>query len=81
MINTPYNVAVAITKSDSVNFAGPKPLCDAVYMGGAGIAALVMQDDSVVNVTFVAGGLLPIACKRVNSTNTTSTVGTALYCS
>lgn len=76
----PY-VPVAITKSDTVNIAPPagKTLTDAVYAGGAGIAACVLADDRVVNVTFVAGGRLPLQVKRINATDTTATVMTALY--
>ena len=74
---TPYNRAFAITKSDSVNLE--LGLSDAIYVGGAGVVAAVFQDDSVVNITAVAGGLLPIKIKRVNSANTTATVMVALY--
>lgn len=80
-----YNIARAITKSDSINFdsstyvAGEQPvLFDAIYVGGAGVVAVVLQDGSVLNVTAVAGGTLPIQAIRVNSTNTTATVMTAL---
>lgn len=79
MIISPYNIAVAISKSDTVNFGGPKLLCDAIYVGGAGVVAVVLQDDTVVNMTAVAGSILPIQAKRVNSSNTTATVMTALY--
>jgi hypothetical protein len=41
--------------------------------------AAVVQDDSVVNITAIAGQVLPIKIKRVNSTNTTATVMTALF--
>lgn len=82
MINTPYNVAVAITKSNTDNIPGPGPgrLTDAIYVGGAGVVAVVLADDRVVNITAVAGAILPIAAKRVNDTNTTATVMAAFYC-
>lgn len=73
----PYNKAAAITKSDTVNF--PDGLCEAIQVGGAGVVAAVFQDDSVVNITAAAGDIIPIKIKRVNSTNTTATVMTALY--
>lgn len=73
----PYNRAAAITKSDTVNFAFG--LTEAIQVGGAGIVAAVFQDDSVVNITATAGSILPIKIKRVNSTDTTATVMTALY--
>lgn len=73
----PYNRAEAVTKSDTVNFQNG--LCEALQVGGAGIVAAVFQDDSVVNITAAAGNILPIKIKRVNSTNTTATVMTALF--
>ena len=74
-----FNVAIAISKSDTVNIVGPKPLTDAVYVGGAGVVVAVMSDDSLVAFTAVAGGILPIPIKRINSTNTTATLCVALY--
>ena len=70
-----YNVAVAITKSDTVNFDRPT---NAIYVGGAGIVQAVMQDDSVVAFTCVAGQVLPVKAKRVNSTSTTASLMVAL---
>jgi hypothetical protein len=77
----PYTFALAITKSDTVNF----PLgvnggvCDAIYVGGAGIVVAILQDGSAVNFTCVAGQTLPVRAKRVNSTTTTATLMVALY--
>jgi hypothetical protein len=76
---TPYNYYRAITKHDTDNIRGDGRLTDAVYVGGAGIVVAVAQDDSVVNFTAVAGEIIPIAVKRVNSTNTTATLMVALY--
>ena len=73
----PYNYAEAITKSDTVDF--PHGLCDAIYVGGAGVVAVVLEGGAVVNFTAVAGGLLPVRARRVNSTNTTATLCAALY--
>ena len=75
-MDAPYNRAVDITKSDTVNIVDPArdPLPDAIYVGGAGIVAAVFQDGSVVNFTAIAGQILPIRIKRVNSTNTTATL-------
>lgn len=73
----PYNRAATITKSDTVDL--PLGLTEAIQVGGAGVVAAVFQDDSVVNITAAAGNILPIKIKRVNSTNTTATVMTALY--
>ena len=72
-----YNIWDAITKSDTVNFPGG--ICDAIYVGGAGIVVAIGQDDRAVNFTAVAGEILPIAAKRVNSGTTTATLMVALY--
>lgn len=81
MVIEPYNHAVTATKSDTanlpVNIKGG--LCDAIYVGGAGVVAVVFQDDSVVNFTCVAGQVLAVKAKRINSTNTTATLTNALY--
>jgi hypothetical protein len=84
MANDFYSKAVAITTSDTVNIPGPNSgasgqLTDAVYVGGAGIVVAVFQDDTTVNFTAVAGEIIPIRIKRVNSTNTTATLMVALY--
>ncbi len=74
-----FDKGMDITKSDTVNILGPKPLTDAVYVGGAGIVVAVWQDDTTSAFTAVAGEILPIACKRVNSTTTSATLMVALY--
>ena len=74
-----FDKGVAISKSDTVNIVGPKPLTDAVYVGGAGIVVAVWQDDSTSQLTAVAGEILPIAIKRVNDTTTTASLMVALY--
>ena len=79
----PYNRADAVTKSDTVNLpyslSTGYRLTDALYVGGAGIVVAVMQDDTAVQFTCVAGQVLPVAMKRVNSTTTTATLMVALY--
>lgn len=79
-MDVPYNRAVPIVTSDTVNIVDPArdPLPDAIYVGGAGVVAAVFQDNTVVNFTAVAGEMLPIRIKRVNSTGTTATVMLAL---
>jgi hypothetical protein len=80
--NQRYNKAIAITKSDTANFGGQgtnRPLCDAIYVGGAGIVAVIFEDGTEVDFTAVAGEVLPVAAKRVNNTNTTATLMIALY--
>jgi hypothetical protein len=82
-----YTVAATIAASDSVDqaqvgsnvAAGGVPMFDAVYVGGAGIVALVLLNGTVVNFTAIAGGVVPCKGRRVNSTNTTATLMNALY--
>jgi hypothetical protein len=78
---TSYNLARAITKSDTVDIVQPgtQKVTDAVYVGGAGVVVAVFPDDSTVSFTAVAGQILPIGVKRVNSTSTTATLMVALY--
>jgi hypothetical protein len=80
----PYNVTRGITPSDTVNLIRPDGTpggCDAVYVGGAGVVALVHDDanGTVQNFTCIAGQTLLVKAKRINSTNTTATVLVALY--
>lgn len=84
----PYNRAVAITKSDTVNYdgttfnpasAGKAIPADAIYVGGAGIVVAVFEDGSTAAFTAVAGQILPLKTIRVNSTTTTATLMVALY--
>lgn len=77
LANPQYNKGVAITKSDTDNFADG--LCDAIYVGGAGVVVVVFQDGSTASFTCIAGQVLPVRAKRVNSTNTTATLMIALY--
>jgi hypothetical protein len=80
-MDIPYSKAAAITKSDTDNFVdiGGRSLCDAIYVGGAGIVVAILEDGTAVNFTCVAGQILPIKAKRVNSTTTTATLMVALY--
>jgi len=65
------NLSFAITPSDTTGYA---QTARRVYVGGAGVVALVNLDDSVTNFTVPAGGYIDCASKRVNSTNTTATL-------
>lgn len=59
-----------VTKSDTVDFA---TRATSLYVGTAGDVVAVKDDGSTVLFKAVpAGGLLPIACKRVHSTGTTA---------
>lgn len=66
-----------VTKSDTVDL--PDGVARAIYVGGAGVIAIVDPTDTVINYTVVAGERLDIACKRVNSTDTTATSLVAWY--
>lgn len=95
MVDIGYSQYVPITKSDTVNFTGPNTLgqsqnatavvnpgaalCDAIYVGGAGIVVAVTVDGIAVSFTCVAGQILLIKAIRVNSTTTTATLMVALY--
>ena len=78
-----FNKGVAIVKSDTVDFTvqgnSGDGLTTGIYVGGAGVVAVVFQDGSVVNFTCVAGQVLEVAARRVNSTNTTATLLVAMY--
>lgn len=76
----PFARAVAVTPSNSTDFPNlPEDFPDAIYIGGAGVVAVVMPDLSVVNFTCVAGQTLRVKARRVNSTNTTATLMVACY--
>ena len=80
--NQQYTKGVAITKSDTVNFldaGGQRLLCDAIYVGGAGVVVVVWEDGETSSFTCIAGQVLPVKAKRVNSTSTTATLLIALY--
>lgn len=81
MIINPYNVAQAITPSDTDDF--PLGICSAIHVGTAGtdadVVAVVLQDGTVVDFTVTAGEILPVAAKRVNDTNTSASNLVALY--
>lgn len=52
----------------------------ALFVGGAGNIAVIMEDGSAVTFNGVtAGTLLPISVSRVKATNTTATNILALY--
>lgn len=69
---------VTVTPSDTVSLA---EVCRALWVGGAGNIAILADDDSAaVLISGVpAGTVLPIRARRVNLTNTTATLITALY--
>lgn len=83
---TRYTKAVAITPSDTVDFvaagrgaSAQALLCDAIYVGVAGNVVVALQDGTLLTIAAVAGGVIPIAARRVNATSTTATGLFALY--
>ncbi len=81
-----YNQALAITKSDTVNFDASvstsgqnvKP-CDAMWIGTGGVVVAVLQNGATASFTCADGSLLPIRAIRVNSGSTTAALMYALY--
>ena len=74
----PASGGMAITKSDTVDFA--KGECRGIYVGGAGDVNVVFRDGSVAVFSSVpAGSILPVFATRVNSASTSATVMLALY--
>lgn len=76
-----YGTTRPITPSDAndVGLVGSATLFDAIYVGGAGVVAVVLQDGTVQNFTAAVGTVIPVRGKRVNATNTTGTLLVALY--
>ncbi len=75
-----FNTARAITKSDTVEVEkiGPN-YPTSVWVGGAGIVRAIMEDNTDVQFTCVAGTVLPVKVKQVMSTTTTATLLVGLY--
>lgn len=70
-LSTPSDTYFEIIPSDSDNF---DYLCRSIRVGGDGDIAVVRPDNSVVEFkNCVAGEILPVIAKRVNSTGTTAT--------
>lgn len=76
-IDAPARYYAAITPHDSTDMTN---YCRAIYVGGAGnLVAVSIEGDVVTFTGVVAGSILPIRAKRVNSTNTTATNLVALW--
>jgi len=82
-----FNYAQPISKSDTVNSPTMPPggtsaggrYPDAIWVGGAGIVAAIFDDGTECDFTVTAGTLLPVRCKRINSTTTTATLFVGLW--
>ncbi len=80
VINLTYNTARAITKSDTVDCEKVNDhYPTAIWVGGAGIVRAIMEDNTDVQFTCVAGTVLPIYVKRVMSATTSATLLVGLY--
>ena len=80
----PYNYARAITPSNTIDIWQTAPvngrrLTDAIQFGTGGTAAVVLEDDTVCSFTVIAGQVLPIRAKRLNSTGTAATLPVGLW--
>jgi hypothetical protein len=71
-----YNDAGVITPSDTVDLARRT---QGIWVGGAGIVVAVLESGQTVNLTCVAGSLVPLKVRRVNAASTTATLLVALY--
>lgn len=69
--------AIAVTPSDTVNFASGA--CRGLYVGGAGNVVAIVGGVAVTFNGALAGTVLPVAATRVNATSTTATGLIALY--
>lgn len=70
-------IYASVTPHNSTDFS---TLCRAIYVGGTGNIVAVRQDGTAVTFNNVpAGSILPIACRRINATNTTATNIVALF--
>ena len=78
-MSQPFNQWRPITTSDTVDLPGG--LTHALWVGGAGDVAAVMQNNQVpvVLAAVPAGSWLPLAAKRINATGTTASGLVALY--
>jgi hypothetical protein len=71
-----YKQAVAVTPSDTVNFAAGA--CNGLYVGVAGDVTGVVAGAAVL-FKAVPVGVLDVAFSRINNTATTATTMLALY--
>lgn len=86
----PYTKAKAITASDTINYDGTTASvlagtqnkaipADAIFVGGAGVVPVVLEDATVVNFTCIVGEILAVKSIRVNASNLGASLLVALY--
>lgn len=81
-LSDPAKNFAAVTPHNTTNFgpATAPTFTRGLYVGGAGDVVAVGEDDTAVTFAAVpAGTVLPIRCKRVNSTNTTASAIVRLW--
>lgn len=72
-----YTNAAAVTPSDTVDLAD---VTQALYVGGAGNVAVIMQGGQTVTFTgLTVGTILEVRVSRVKATSTTATALVALW--
>lgn len=77
MATYPAVSAVAVTTHNSTNFGG---IARALYVGVGGDVVVVFENDSAITFKNApSGAVIPVRCKRVNSTGTTATDIVALF--
>lgn len=73
----PGTGGVAITPNDTTKL---EQTARGIYVGGEGdISVLTPDGDTLLFVGVLAGGVLPIAARRVNATGTTATNLVGVY--
>jgi hypothetical protein len=80
--NPGYNSGIAITKSDTVDITCPhgRDVTDAIYVGGGGDINCVDEGGGTyLLVGALAGTIIPVAIRRVNSASTSATDLVALF--
>ena len=80
----PYQNAVAVTTSDTVNIAPPATLdanepARALYIGTTGNLVVITAGGDTVTFNAVPVGILPVSVTRVKATSTTASNIVALY--
>lgn len=78
MDSSPAYDFASVTPHDSTNFA--KGLARGLYVGTTGDVVAITEGGTAVTFSSVpAGAILPVQCKRVNSTSTTASNIVALF--
>lgn len=80
-----YSYAQAVTASDTADLPqvgasiANAPVCDALYIGGAGNVTVLLEDNTALTFAVIAGQILPIRARRVKASGLTASGLVALY--